>query len=312
MDQLLRPTRHLLRSTGACSPRAPALARSLPPSFFPPRSPHANSNAACPTLRRCWPAARRTSISAFALRTFVTQPPKPATTARSNPSPATPADSAASSPPPAPPSLPPNGDKKEPRENIYTIPNALTAARIIACPAIGYYILKGDLATATGLLFVAGVSDLLDGWLARKYNMGTVLGSILDPAADKFLMTTMVVTLAMRDMLPLPLAIIILGRDVALSISAFYFRYASLPPPKTFKRYWDFSIPSASIHPTQISKYNTFLQLVLVGITTVAPLLPFDLSTPLLALQWIVAGTTIWSGLSYVGTGSASAIKYLK
>lgn len=94
--------------------------------------------------------------------------------------------------------------------------------------------------------------------------MGTVLGSILDPAADKFLMTTMVVTLAMRDMLPrelfdpqggsdartkgsdpcfgceadkslfsntVPLAIIILGRDVALSISAFYFRYASLPPP---------------------------------------------------------------------------------
>ena len=161
MDQLLRPTRHLLRSTGACSPRAPALARSLPPSFFPPRSPHANSNAACPTLRRCWPAARRTSISAFALRTFVTQPPKPAPPARSNPSPATPADSAASSPPPAPPSLPPNGDKKEPRENIYTIPNALTAARIIACPAIGYYILKGDLATATGLLFVAGVSDLV-------------------------------------------------------------------------------------------------------------------------------------------------------
>lgn len=42
----------------------------------------------------------------------------------------------------------------------------------------------------------------LDGWLARKYKMGTVLGSILDPAADKLLMTTMVVTLAMRDMLP--------------------------------------------------------------------------------------------------------------
>lgn len=55
---------------------------------------------------------------------------------------------------------------------------------------------------------------------------------------------------------------------------------------KTFTRYWDFSIPSASVHPTQISKYNTFLQLVLVGVTTVAPLLPFDLSTPLWALQY--------------------------
>ncbi|BGP24239.1 hypothetical protein JCM10295v2_003149 [Rhodotorula toruloides] len=203
-------------------------------------------------------------------------------------------------------------NKQERRENIYTIPNALTVGRIIACPAVGYYILKGDLATATGLLFVAGVSDLLDGWLARRFNMGSVLGSILDPAADKLLMTTMVITLAMRDMLPLPLAVLILGRDVALSISAFYFRYASLPPPKTFTRYWDFSIPSAEVHPTTISKYNTFLQLLLVGVTTVAPLVPWDVSTPLTALQWIVAGTTIWSGLSYVGAGSSAAVKYIK
>ncbi|GAA6063944.1 hypothetical protein JCM10212_002142 [Sporobolomyces blumeae] len=208
-------------------------------------------------------------------------------------------------PPKSPPSL-------EPRENIYTIPNALTLARILACPAIGYYIVQGDLATATGLLFVAGVSDLVDGWLARRFNMGTVLGSILDPAADKLLMTTMVISLTMRGMLPLPLAVLILGRDVLLTLSAFYFRYASLPPPKTFSRYWDFSIPSASVHPTQISKYNTFLQLVLVGVTTVAPLLPFEIATQVGYLQWVVAATTVWSGLSYVGTGSKSAIKYLK
>ncbi|GAA6020908.1 hypothetical protein JCM10207_003184 [Rhodosporidiobolus poonsookiae] len=211
------------------------------------------------------------------------------------------------------PQLPPPPPQKQDRhENIYTIPNALTVARIAATPVIGYYVLQGNWAAATGLLFVAGVSDLVDGWLARKYNMGTVLGSILDPAADKLLMTTLVVTLAMKGMLPFPLAVIILGRDVALSISAFYFRYASLPPPKTFARYWDFSIPSASVHPTDISKYNTFLQLLLVGSTTIAPLLPFDVSTPLMALQWVVAGTTIASGLSYVGTGSASAVKYLK
>ncbi|GAA5843890.1 hypothetical protein JCM11251_003545 [Rhodosporidiobolus azoricus] len=216
------------------------------------------------------------------------------------------------SPPPASPPPAPPKTAGERHENIYTIPNALTVARIVATPAIGYYILQGDWATATGLLFVAGVSDLVDGWLARKYNMGTVLGSILDPAADKLLMTTLVITLAMKGMLPVTLAVIILGRDVALSISAFYFRYASLPPPKTFARYWDFSIPSASVHPTQISKYNTFLQLLLVGSTTIAPILPFDVSMPLTGLQWLVAATTIASGLSYVGTGSASAVKYIK
>ncbi|POY74219.1 hypothetical protein BMF94_2657 [Rhodotorula taiwanensis] len=312
MDQLLRPTRHLLHVARACSPRTqvPTCRRLVSTARCSPQPVPRSLQ-----LHASWPSARHIPIANLARRAFATRPPTPSSptsTASSSPPPSPPPSSPAPTPDPATSQITAAAATKERHENIYTIPNALTVARIIACPAIGYYILKGDLATATGLLFVAGVSDLADGWLARRFGMGTVLGSILDPAADKLLMTTMVVTLAMKDMLPLPLAIIILGRDVALSISAFYFRYASLPPPKTFTRYWDFSIPSASVHPTQISKYNTFLQLVLVGVTTVAPLLPFDLSTPLWALQWIVAGTTIASGLSYVGAGSSSAIKYLK
>ncbi|KAG9224111.1 hypothetical protein CCMSSC00406_0006779 [Pleurotus cornucopiae] len=130
--------------------------------------------------------------------------------------------------------------------------------------------------------------------------MQSVLGTILDPAADKTLMTTLTITLAMKDMLPVPLAVIILGRDVLLSLAAFYIRYTSLPQPKTFSRYWDFSIPSAEVHPTYISKVNTFLQLALMGTTTISPVLPLDLTASLTGFQWVVAGTTIWSGLSYV------------
>ncbi|GAA5904348.1 cardiolipin synthase [Sporobolomyces salmoneus] len=262
------------------------------PSFF-----STSSAARLPSLlsRSSTLAATRTPLRISTLiqprRFYSTPPPTPS--------------SSSSEPPSSSPS--PTLTK---HENIYTIPNALTLARILSCPLIGWYIVKGELGIATSLLFVAGVSDLVDGYLARKYNMGTVLGSIMDPAADKLLMTTMVISLTMRGMLPMPLAVLILGRDVLLILSAFYFRYASLPPPKTFKRYWDFSIPSASVHPTTISKYNTFLQLVLVGTTTVGPLLPFDIAMPLTALQWIVAGTTVWSGLSYVGSGKA--IKYLK
>lgn len=89
---------------------------------------------------------------------------------------------------------------------------------------------------------------------------------------------------------PVPLAIIIVGRDLLLSLSALYIRYTSLPHPvglplypvpptlntlkKTFRRYWDFSIPSAEVHPTIISKVNTVLQLLLLGSTTICPLLP--------------------------------------
>ena len=69
------------------------------------------------------------------------------------------------------------------------------------------------------------------------------------------------------------LAIIILSRDILLGIAAIYYRYISLPPPKTFSRYWDFSLPSAEVHPTGISKVNTALQLGLIGWTVGMPLL---------------------------------------
>ncbi|KAI0675752.1 CDP-alcohol phosphatidyltransferase-domain-containing protein [Trametes maxima] len=196
----------------------------------------------------------------------------------------------------------PNAPEKTPtiRENIYTLPNLLTVSRIVACPVLGWFIVHDDFYLATGLLVYAGLTDLVDGYLARRFNMSSVLGTILDPAADKTLMTTLTVTLAMKDLIPVPLAVIILGRDVLLSLAAFYIRYTSLPPPKTFTRYWDFSIPSAEVRPTGISKVNTALQLFLMGTATVSPILPFSIATPLLALQWTVAGTTIWSGASYL------------
>ena len=111
-----------------------------------------------------------------------------------------------------------------------------------------------------------------------------------------------------------PLAVIILGRDILLGLSALYYRYISLPPPKTFARYWDFSLPSAEVKPTEISKWNTFFQLGLIGATmldlamggfpaTGVEIMGYPISgTNALELSWwIVGGTTIWSGLSYVG-----------
>ncbi len=81
------------------------------------------------------------------------------------------------------------------------------------------------------------------------------------------------------------LAAIILGRDIGLGIAAIYYRWISLPPPKTFARYWDFSLPSAEVHPTTISKYNTALQMGLMGLMTIAPVVPVDLVMPLTVMQ---------------------------
>ncbi|ELQ42136.1 phosphatidyl synthase [Pyricularia oryzae Y34] len=204
---------------------------------------------------------------------------------------------------------PASGKSALARENIYTIPNILTASRLVIAPFIGYCIVHDYHATALGLFAYAGVSDLLDGWIARRWNQGTVVGTIIDPMADKMLMMILTVSLAVKGALPLWLVTLIVGRDVGLACSAIYYRWVSLPPPKTFMRYWDFSLPSAEVRPTTISKYNTFLQLALMGLTTTAPVVPYDLDGALAAMHWVVAVTTVWSGASYVF--SKDAVKIL-
>ncbi|KAL8329268.1 hypothetical protein RB601_007612 [Gaeumannomyces tritici] len=234
--------------------------------------------------------------------------PRPSSPSASSVSPprghpaATQSQGAARLPPASPPAL-------AARENIYTIPNMLTASRLVAAPIIGYAILHDQHALALGLFAYAGLSDLLDGWIARRWNLGTVVGTIIDPMADKTLMLVLTLSLAAKGALPLWLVALIIGRDVGLAIAAIYYRWVSLPPPKTFGRYWDFSLPSAEVRPTTISKYNTFLQLGLMGLTATAPVLPLDLSASLTGFQYVVAVTTVWSGASYVF--SKDAVKIL-
>ncbi|OCL05761.1 hypothetical protein AOQ84DRAFT_379273 [Glonium stellatum] len=217
-----------------------------------------------------------------------------------------------------------------PHENIYTLPNILTFSRLLAAPAIGYLVFQNQHAWAVGLFAYAGITDLVDGWIARKWNQQTVVGSVIDPMADKTLMTILVGCLAVNGTLPLPLATLIFGRDISLATAAIYYRYASLPSPKTLARYWDFSLPSAEVHPTTISKLNTFLQLGLIGATLTLPLLvpdagavavgglagavreglggPEGVQTVVRGLQGVVAATTVWSGLSYVWAKDAVRI----
>lgn len=92
--------------------------------------------------------------------------------------------------------------KREKHENIYTLPNILTFTRLLSTPAIAYFILTDKPYLATGLLLYAGLTDLIDGYIARKYNLKSVVGTILDPMADKFLMITLTGALAYTGSMP--------------------------------------------------------------------------------------------------------------
>ncbi|KAJ3371186.1 hypothetical protein GGF31_003609 [Allomyces arbusculus] len=202
----------------------------------------------------------------------------------------------------------------EVHENIYTIPNAMSLARLVSTPFVGYFIVTEQFTPALALFAVSAVTDALDGYIARNFNMRSVLGTILDPMADKALMTTLTMSLGYVGLIPLPLAVLIIGRDAGLVISSFVVRYKSLPPPKTFARFWDFSLPSAEVRPTLISKANTVLQLGLVGGALAAPVAAGTALATVWAawapaLHWTVAATTLWSGLSYVF--SRDAVRYL-
>ncbi len=203
---------------------------------------------------------------------------------------------------------------RTPHEKIWNIPNVLTFSRLAAAPAVGYFILTAQPTLALSLFFYAGVTDLIDGYLARRLHQQTVVGTVIDPMADKALMTISVVALAMQGGIPVWLAGLILARDVGLAISAIYIRWISLPPPKTMARYWDFSLPSAEVKPTEISKVNTFLQLLLVGAGMAMPVLPvglvqaWHLAGGFEVFQYVVAGTTVWSGASYAYSKDAFKI----
>ena len=89
-----------------------------------------------------------------------------------------------------------------PYENIYNLPNILTVSRLIAAPVTAYLLLHDHNKWALALFAYAGITDLVDGWIARKWKLQTVAGSVIDPMADKALMIILTVTLAVKGALP--------------------------------------------------------------------------------------------------------------
>ncbi|XP_011185969.1 probable cardiolipin synthase (CMP-forming) [Zeugodacus cucurbitae] len=187
------------------------------------------------------------------------------------------------------------------RENVLTIPNMLTVGRAILSPYIGYIVVQQNYGTAMGLLIVAGITDLLDGQIARRWpNQASKAGSFLDPMADKLLIGSLVISMGLGELLPWWLAGTVLFRDVFLLAAGFVIRYISLPPPKTITRYFDATYVTAQLEPTLISKINTGVQLATIGISLGAPIWNYIDHPALLGLWYLTGATTVAAALSYI------------
>ncbi|XP_032760167.1 LOW QUALITY PROTEIN: cardiolipin synthase (CMP-forming) [Rattus rattus] len=189
-------------------------------------------------------------------------------------------------------------------ENPWTIPNLLSMTRIGLAPVLGYLILEEDFNVALGVFALAGLTDLLDGFIARNWaNQKSALGSALDPLADKVLISILYISLTYADLIPVPLTYMIISRDVMLIAAVFYVRYRTLPTPRTLAKYFNPCYATARLKPTFISKVNTAVQLILVAASLAAPVFNYADSIYLQILWCCTAFTTAASAYSYYHYG---------
>jgi len=172
--------------------------------------------------------------------------------------------------------------------NYAEIPNIITLLRILLVVPIVTLLLHEEFSYALLLYTVAGISDGLDGYIAKRYNYVSRLGSVLDPLADKLLLVSTYITLAWLELLPLWLVMAVILRDLLIVAgAAAYFLL----------------VGKYAMEPSLISKVNTFAQIILgLAVVLSQSLLGFLPSWLTDWLVLVVLGTTVVSGVDYVWT----------
>ncbi len=165
------------------------------------------------------------------------------------------------------------------------IPNLITLGRILLVPVVVWAIASGTMWIAFLLFVVAGVSDAIDGFLAKRFKMTTELGSYLDPLADKALIVSIYLTLGINGAIPRWLVILVVSRDIMI-VGAFMLSWLVGSPIK--------------VKPLLVSKLNTVAQILFACV--VLGSLGFDIEADklTLVLMGLVAALTLLSVAAYV------------
>jgi cardiolipin synthase len=165
------------------------------------------------------------------------------------------------------------------------LPNLITVARLLLAPLVILMIVSQRFMAAFVIFLAAGLSDALDGFIAKRFNLRTELGAYLDPLADKALLVSIYVTMAITGELPPAIAIIVVSRDVMILIAVLIS--------------WLLDNPVA-IRPVWVSKFNTAAQIAVAALVLGSR--AFDLD-PLPGEEyaiWLVAASTLASGGVYI------------
>ena len=168
---------------------------------------------------------------------------------------------------------------------LNNLPNFVTLARMLMTPLAVIMIISQRFLPAFLIFILAGVSDAIDGFIAKKFDLRTELGAYLDPLADKALLISIYVSLAIYAGLPAWIAITVVSRDVMILMAVLVSWLLDRP---------------VEIRPVWVSKLNTVAQITLAGFAL--GVRAYGLDQPLLQtlLHWTVASTTLASGGFYI------------
>lgn len=165
------------------------------------------------------------------------------------------------------------------------IPNLITSLRILLVPPFLWLLLQERYGAALLLFTVAGVSDALDGFLAKHYGWTSELGGLLDPLADKLLLIGAILALGWLRELPVWLVALVILRDVVIVTGAVSYHLM---------------VERVQASPLLISKLNTLMQLTMVFVVIVHYGMMTLPSWLLTGWIYMTALTTVWSGTAYV------------
>ena len=168
------------------------------------------------------------------------------------------------------------------------LPNYITLARVVLVPFFINFMIYGYYGAALAVFVVACVTDALDGMIARLTNQKTELGAFLDPLADKLLIISAFVTLALLGMLPIWLVLIVVSRDVILVLGSLVLYFMG----HQFKS-----------RPSIFGKLTTVLQLLVVTFSLGLKTFGYEMEW-LPVLHWTTAAFTLVSGVQYVVRGT--------
>jgi cardiolipin synthase (CMP-forming) len=170
------------------------------------------------------------------------------------------------------------------RQILISLPNLISLARLFAVPLVVWLIVSGEMAAAFWVFVAAGISDAVDGFIAKRFNAVTTFGSYIDPLADKALLMSCYVALGIGGQIANWVVILVVFRDVLIIGGAIL----ALPLGRP-----------VIMQPLFISKLNTTMQIILVALVLAEIGVGMRDANVILIMQYVVALTTLASGITY-------------